>query len=79
MIRRGTGTRFSPAVWMLEELEEEWELKQQFSSDACFVAGGTLLQTQWEKGLDCPANLISLEKIKSLQGWGKNFYTFYGQ
>ncbi|MDQ0200503.1 hypothetical protein J2S10_003692 [Neobacillus ginsengisoli] len=68
MIRKESATQFSPTVWMPEKLAEAWRLKEKFGTDACYIAGGTLLQTQWEKGLDCPDHLISLERIKEMQG-----------
>jgi xanthine dehydrogenase small subunit len=71
VIKQGAAIKNSPAVWMPVELKSAWQLKQQFGEDACFIAGGTLLQTYWQKGLDCPPHLISLEGIKELQGWGK--------
>lgn len=71
MINKGTVTRFSPAVWIPYSLKEAWDLKQQFGSESCFIAGGTLLQTYWEKGIDCPLNLISLEHIKEMKGMGE--------
>jgi xanthine dehydrogenase small subunit len=71
MMRQGIAAR-SPAVWMPDTLSEAWQLKQQFGSEASYIAGGTLLQTHWEKGVPRPANLISLERIKELQGIGKS-------
>lgn len=71
MIRQGATMLYSPAVWMPEELEDAWQLKQQFGSEACYIAGGTQMQTHWQKGLDYPAHLISLEGIKEMLGWGK--------
>lgn len=71
MIRQGAAIKNSPAVWMPVELKSAWQLKQQFGTEACFIAGGTLLQTHWEKGFECPPHLISLEGIKELQGWGE--------
>ncbi|OLS40543.1 xanthine dehydrogenase family protein subunit M [Bacillus sp. MRMR6] len=72
MMRQGIAAKSSPAVWMPDNLEEAWQIKQQLGSEASYIAGGTLLQTHWEKGVLCPANLISLERIKELQGIGKS-------
>jgi len=70
MIRQGTTNLNSSCVWIPTSLKEAWELKQLYDSDALFIAGGTLLQTYWAKGLDAPPHLISLEQIKEMQGWG---------
>jgi len=67
MIRQGTAMLNSPAVWLPDDLAEAWKLKQQFAGESCFIAGGTLMQTQWQKGVYCPPHLISLEKIKEMQ------------
>jgi carbon-monoxide dehydrogenase medium subunit len=71
MIRQGAKMFHSPTVWEPEQLEIAWKLKQQYGANACFIAGGTLMQTQWQKGLDWPPHLISLEQVKVMQGWGK--------
>lgn len=67
MIRQGAAMLNSPAVWLPEDLAAAWKLKRQFGRESCFIAGGTLMQTQWQKGADCPPHLISLEKIKEMQ------------
>jgi xanthine dehydrogenase small subunit len=61
----------SPAVWIPEKLQEAWQLKQQLGSDSQFIAGGTLLQTLWQKGVASPRHLISLEGITEMQGCSK--------
>lgn len=71
MLRQGTTNLNSSCVWIPSSLKEAWELKKTYDSDALYIAGGTLLQTYWAKGLDAPAHLISLEQIKEMQGWGK--------
>lgn len=53
-------------VWMPTAIKEAWELKEKFRLQSIFIAGGTLLQTQWEKGIVCPPHLISLENIAGL-------------
>lgn len=71
MIRQGTTPLVETAVWMPTKLEEAWELKKSLGDRASFIAGGTLMQTHWAKGLDCPSALISLENISEMKGWGK--------
>lgn len=71
MIRQGTTSLVETDVWMPTKLEEAWELKKRLGETASFIAGGTLMQTHWAKGLDCPSSLISLENISELKGWGK--------
>ncbi|KPV42880.1 FAD binding domain-containing protein [Alicyclobacillus ferrooxydans] len=56
----------SPYVWRPHTVEEAWAIKQRFGEDACYVAGGTLLQLQWEGGAGKPRHLISLEGIQTL-------------
>jgi len=71
MVSQGTAKMESSIVWIPEELEIALNLKQQFGADAEFVAGGTLLQTNWEKDQPIPLYLISLERITALQGFKK--------
>lgn len=66
-IRGEASTLLSAVVWTPRNLEEAWEKKRQLGSDACFISGGTLLQTQWETGIPVPAHLISLERIQEMQ------------
>ncbi|WP_078414693.1 FAD binding domain-containing protein [Priestia abyssalis] len=68
-----TAGELQAQVWMPSSVEEAWEAKQKLGSDACFVSGGTLLQTQWEKGVPCPGNFISLERIQEMRGVSKEF------
>lgn len=68
-----TAGELQACVWMPSSVEEAWEVKQKLGSDACFVSGGTLLQTQWEKGVPCPENFISLERIQEMRGVSKEF------
>ncbi|MEH7455369.1 FAD binding domain-containing protein [Gottfriedia acidiceleris] len=68
-----------PAVWFPDTLEKAYKLKLQFLNDSCIIAGGTLLQTYWEKGVQSPKNLISIENVKELQEYmliNKNRQTF---
>ncbi|AGE22704.1 FAD binding domain-containing protein [Geobacillus stearothermophilus] len=55
-------------VWTPTDIKEAWTLREKFHLQSCFVAGGTLLQTQWEKGVPYPPQLISLEKVEGLEG-----------
>lgn len=71
MIRQGTTSLIDTEVWMPASLEEAWDLKEKFGETASFIAGGTLMQTHWAKGLDAPSHIISLDGIKEMKGWGK--------
>jgi xanthine dehydrogenase small subunit len=71
MIRQGTTSLIDTEVWMPTSLEEAWDLKEKFGETASFIAGGTLMQTHWAKGLDCPSYLISLDRVNEVKGWGK--------
>ncbi|WP_409304147.1 FAD binding domain-containing protein [Peribacillus sp. SCS-155] len=72
MVGKGAISQNAPSVFMPSELEEAWNLKHQFGADGCFVAGGSLLQTNWQKGMEVPSSLISLGFIKEMKGWGKD-------
>ena len=56
----------SPTVWIAKSVEEAVELKKQFTSEAEYVAGSTLLQLQWINGRKMPKHLISIEQIPSM-------------
>jgi carbon-monoxide dehydrogenase medium subunit len=71
MIRQGTTSLIDTCVWMPTSLEEAWNLKEKYGENAAFIAGGTLMQTHWAKGLDCPSHLISLDQMNEMKGWGK--------
>ncbi|WP_211199099.1 FAD binding domain-containing protein [Neobacillus jeddahensis] len=71
MIRQGATMLHSPTVWLPDELVAAWEFKQTYGSEASFIAGGTLLQTNWVKNHAFPPHLISLAGIKALHGVGK--------
>ncbi|QHW29466.1 molybdopterin dehydrogenase [Paenibacillus rhizovicinus] len=59
-----------PAVWRPKDAQEAVRLKKQFGREADYVAGGTLLRTQWEAGLkQMPAHLIDLSGIVTLSGF----------
>ncbi len=48
-------------------IQDALTYKQLYGNEACFIFGGTLLQTQWEAGAPIPRTLISLENIKILK------------
>ncbi|SFB57701.1 carbon-monoxide dehydrogenase medium subunit [Cohnella sp. OV330] len=63
----------SPYVWHPICAREAWHLKQEIDAGAVFVAGGTLLRTQWEAGLvTFPAHLIDLSGIADMTGIGRS-------
>ncbi|WP_066056798.1 FAD binding domain-containing protein [Robertmurraya korlensis] len=71
MIRQGTTSLIDTCVWMPTSLEEAWDLKKKYGENAAFIAGGTLMQTHWAKGLNCPSHLISLDHMNEMKGWGE--------
>lgn len=71
MIRQGTTSLIDTELWMPTSLVEAWDLMEKLGETASFIAGGTLMQTHWAKGLDAPSHLISLDGIKEMKGWGK--------
>ncbi|MDI4646260.1 FAD binding domain-containing protein [Cohnella hashimotonis] len=61
----------SPSVRHPSTAEEAWRLKRELGAGAVFVAGGTLLRTQWEAGLvPYPAHLIDLAGVAEMTGVG---------
>jgi xanthine dehydrogenase C subunit len=63
----------SPSVWYPRDTTEAWTFKRLLDSEAVYVAGGTLLRTQWESGLAAmPKHLIDLSSIPDLTGVTKN-------
>jgi xanthine dehydrogenase C subunit len=59
----------SPSVWHPRDTTEAWTFKKLLDSDAVYVAGGTLLRTQWESGQAVmPKHLIDLGSIPGLKG-----------
>ncbi|GIO10819.1 putative xanthine dehydrogenase subunit C [Cohnella xylanilytica] len=57
----------SPSVWLPRDPGEAVRLKEAFGGDAVYVAGSTLLRTQWEAGTaPVPAHLIDLASIPGL-------------
>lgn len=57
----------SPSVWLPRDPGEAVKLKEAFGGDAVYVAGSTLLRTQWEAGTaSVPAHLIDLASIPGL-------------
>jgi len=56
-------------VWEPSTIQEAITLKGQFQDEASYIAGGSLLQLQWESGSKrADKHLISLKNIKELQG-----------
>ncbi|WP_404328574.1 FAD binding domain-containing protein [Mesobacillus maritimus] len=51
-------------VWSPKDIGEAWEMKASIEDSAVFIAGGTFLQTKWEKGVPYPGHLINLGEIK---------------
>jgi xanthine dehydrogenase small subunit len=74
MSRQGTAMLTSPAVCLPDNLATAWQVKQELGPEASFIAGGTLMQPQWQKGVDCPRYLISLEQIDEMQGCEKTIF-----
>ncbi|TFE24998.1 FAD binding domain-containing protein [Cohnella luojiensis] len=59
----------SPSVWHPRDATEAWTFKKLLDADAIYVAGGTLLRTQWEAGIaTMPKHLIDLSSIPGLKG-----------
>ncbi|GKU82866.1 xanthine dehydrogenase family protein subunit M [Niallia sp. NCCP-28] len=44
------------------------DIKKIKREDSLFIAGGTLLQLNWEAGINRPSHLISMEMVKELHG-----------
>lgn len=58
-----------PSVWHPRDVAEAWTFKRLMGADAIYVAGSTLLRTQWESGVSSmPGNLINLCGIPGLSG-----------
>lgn len=47
---------------------EKEELQRLFKKESGIISGGTILQLNWEAGLEKPPHLISIEKIVHLSG-----------
>jgi len=67
-----TGTSAStPAVWHPRDAGEACRLKERLGSGAVYVAGGTLLRTQWEAAARPePRHLIDLSGVQEMRGIG---------
>lgn len=60
---------FPCQVWEPADMEEAMMIKRQYGANAAFVAGGTLLRTQWEGGIVSKhEHLIRLDTIADLRG-----------
>ncbi|WP_018922809.1 FAD binding domain-containing protein [Salsuginibacillus kocurii] len=55
-------------VWQVKSVEEALHKKLEYKDQAMYIAGGTYLQLQREKGIPFPPNLISLALLPELQG-----------
>lgn len=59
----------SPSVLRARDEMEAWTYKKLMDADAVYVAGGTLLRTQWESGeTSIPRHLIDVSSIPGLTG-----------
>ncbi|KYG34832.1 FAD binding domain-containing protein [Alkalihalobacillus trypoxylicola] len=56
-----------PQIWLPVTIEEAWKIKNTFRNNSAYIAGGTILRLQEEKGISKPDHLISLREIPSLQ------------
>lgn len=58
-----------PSVWHPRDAAEAWTFRRLLDADAIYVAGGTLLRTQWESGVAAmPGHLIDIGGIPGLAG-----------
>ncbi|MCM2675667.1 FAD binding domain-containing protein [Alkalicoccobacillus plakortidis] len=55
------------SVWLPKTIEEAWQYKERFGTDAEYVAGGTLIQVKREKQGVLAPYLISLQQISEQQ------------
>ena len=51
-------------VWSPKDIGEAWDMKVSLQDHSVFIAGGTFLQTKWEKGVPYPRHLINLGEIR---------------
>jgi xanthine dehydrogenase C subunit len=59
----------SPFVWQPQDAAEAWHYKQSLGEESVYVAGGTLLRTQWESGLIAmPKHIIDLGSVSGIKG-----------
>lgn len=66
----------SPSVWHPRDMTEAWSFKRLLDKDAVYVAGGTLLRTQWESGVaPMPKHLINIGCIPGLSGITREEHT----
>lgn len=71
-IKNHQAVSLTAQVFHPESLSDAWKIKENSSSKAVFIAGGTLIQLQREQGLSFAPILVSLEKIQELYGITKN-------
>lgn len=69
MVMPGYGSGAQPSVWQPGTLQELQDIREQLKGTRCYVAGGTLLRTQWEGELKVsPEHLVSLACIPEISG-----------
>ncbi|WP_186331689.1 xanthine dehydrogenase family protein subunit M [Paenibacillus xylanexedens] len=69
MVLLGYGSGAQPSVWQPDTLQELQNIREQIEGTRCYVAGGTLLRTQWEAALKVlPEHLVSLACIPEING-----------
>lgn len=69
MVMPGYGSGAQPSVWQPGTLQELIDIREQIEGTRCYVAGGTLLRTQWEAALKVsPGHLVSLACIPEMSG-----------
>ncbi|WHY78653.1 FAD binding domain-containing protein [Neobacillus sp. WH10] len=55
-----------PMVWSPKKIEDAWEIKQKYGSNARYISGGTWIQLRWESGEPVPRHLINLGNINEM-------------
>ncbi|MEK3823719.1 FAD binding domain-containing protein [Paenibacillus sp. FSL K6-1558] len=69
MVLPGYGSGAQPSVWQPDTLQELQNIREQIEGTRCYVAGGTLLRTQWEASSKVlPEHLVSLACIPEISG-----------
>ncbi|MGG6309657.1 FAD binding domain-containing protein [Paenibacillus macerans] len=69
MIARDDIPIITPVLYHPRSLQEAWELKRELGPDAVYVAGSTLLRTQWDAGTaTLPKALIDLRGVEGMSG-----------
>lgn len=69
MVMMGYGSGAQPSIWQPGTLQELQNIRKELEGTRCYVAGGTLLRTQWEAALKVlPEHLVSLACIPEISG-----------